>query len=320
MKTEVIRLHENREEVTLTTYILQDSPELLKGKKRPAVLVCPGGAYINCSDREAEPVALKFASMGYHAFVLRYSTYGEGTGEFPDLSKPLPVKEHCQHPNPMREIAQSMLIIREHEEEWLVDVDRIAVCGFSAGAHNTAMYATNWHKDIISGYFGKEKELFRPAAAILGYTLSDYIYMKESVSKRNPMDVAFFAASNTAFLGESEPSEETLAMVSPARNVTENTPPTFLWATAGDELVPVQHSIRMAHALADEHIPFEMHIFEEGPHGLGLADQATAEAKSQIYPDAAKWADLAGEWLKKRFALPLPEKSSFEEMLEKGIV
>ena len=104
-------------------------------------------------------------------------------------------------------------------------------------------------------------------------------------------------------------------LVCPARNVTENTPPTFLWATAEDELVPVQHSIRMAHALADKHIPFEMHIFEEGPHGLGLADQATAEAKSQIYPDAAKWADLAGEWLKKRFALPLPEMSSFEEMM-----
>lgn len=320
MKTEVIRLYENRDDVTLTTYILQDSPELLKGGMHPAILICPGGAYMSCSDREAEPIALKFASMGYHAFVLRYSTYDEGQAlTFPDLSKPIPVKEHCQHPTPMREIGKAMLIIREHAKEWLVDVERIAVCGFSAGAHNAAMYATNWHTDIISEYFHEEKELFRPAAAILGYTLSDYNFMKESAEKRNPMDVAFFAASNTAFLGEAEPSDERLAEVSPAKHVTKNTPPMFLWATAADELVPVQHSLRMAHALAEENIPFEMHIFEKGPHGLALAAQASAGAKSQIYPDVAKWAELAETWLEKRFALELPEKTAFEEMLEQGM-
>lgn len=318
MKTEKIKLYENREDVTLTTYIWEDSPEMLRGASRPAILICPGGAYMSCSDREGEPVAVKFVSMGYHAFVLRYSTYSEGQDMFPDLSKPLPVKEHCQYPNPMREIAKSMLLIRERAEEWKVDADRIAVCGFSAGAHNAAMYATNWHTDVITEYFHEEKEKFRPAAAILGYTLSDYVFMKDNTGRGNPMDAAFLAASNTAFLGEPTPSDEVLAKVSPARNVTENTPPTFLWATASDELVPVQHSIRMAHALADHHIPFEMHIFEEGPHGLSLSTQASAESKSQMFPDAAKWADLAGCWLEKRFALNLPEKSSFEEMLEKG--
>lgn len=317
MKTEVLKLYENRDDVTLTTYVLQDSPEMLAGKKRPAILICPGGAYMSCSDREAEPIALKFASMGYHAFVLRYSVYEQGgTNGFPDLSKPLPVKEHCQHPMPMREIGQSMLIIREHADEWLVDEDRIAVCGFSAGAHNTAMYATNWHTDVISEYFHETKEKFRPAAVILGYTLSDYIFMRDNTDKASPMDRDFFKASNTAFLGTSEPSEELLDEVSPARHVTENTPPTYLWATAADTLVPVQHSIRMAHALADHKLPFEMHIFEEGPHGLALADQASAGSKTQMNADAAKWADLAGCWLEKRFALDLPEKTAFEEMME----
>ncbi len=78
MIPKTIQLYANRPDVTLTTYVLADSPELLNGKVRPAVLVCPGGAYLNCSDREAEPVALRFAAMGYHAFVLRYSTYGNG--------------------------------------------------------------------------------------------------------------------------------------------------------------------------------------------------------------------------------------------------
>lgn len=312
MKTTVIQLYENREDVTLTTYILEDSPELLRGKTRPAVIICPGGGYFSCSDREAEPVALKFASMGYHTFVLRYSVYGEEG--MAHLMEGISPKEESQYPNAMREVGKSMLIIREHAKEWLVDTDRIAVCGFSAGAHNAAMYATNWQEDIISGYFHEDKEKFRPAAAILGYTLSDYLFMKESVKECNPMDQAFFAGSNTSYMGTPSPDDEMLEKVSPARHVTKHTPPTFLWATSQDTLVPVQHSILMANALADHKIPFEMHIFEEGPHGLALATQASAEAKSQIYPDAAKWADLAGCWLEKRFALPLPEKSSFEEM------
>lgn len=317
MISEVIKLYEDRNDVTLTTYILQDSPQLLAGRRRPAVIICPGGAYLDCSDREAEPVAMKFASMGYHTFVLRYSRYGtetdgKRTDFFAQTSEAQP-KAHCLYPTHMREIGKSMLIINEHAAEWMVDTERIAICGFSAGAHNTAMYATHWHEEVICGFFGEEKEKFRPAAAILGYTLSDYLLMKETALASSPEDAAFFALSNTAFLGESMPSDERLLEVSPARNVTENTPPTFLWATAADALVPVQQSLRMAAALADGHIPFEMHIFEEGPHGMALATQASAMTKAQVDADAAKWADLAGCWLEKRFALPLPEKTAGKE-------
>ncbi len=316
MRSEIISLYEGRSDVTLTTYILDDSAEMLAGKKRPAVLVCPGGAYMNCSDREGEPVALRFASMGYHAFVLRYSVYGEGKREgFPDLSKPLPVKEHSQYPAPMREIGQSLKIIREHGEDWLVDADRIAICGFSAGAHNCAMYETNWNRPVIYEYLKTEPEKIRPAAVILGYTLSDYLYMNEMAEKQGPMALGLFEASNTSFLGEAEPSDDRLDLVSPARHVTEQTPPTFLWATAGDNLVPVQHSIRMAHALADHGVPFELHIFEEGDHGLALADQTSAAVRSQINADAVKWSALADAWLKKRFAFDLPEMTEFERMM-----
>lgn len=84
--------------------------------------------------------------------------------------------------------------------------------------------------------------------------------------------------------------------------------------------MPVQHSPIMAHAPAEKKVPLEIHIFEKGPHELAAADPASAEAKSQVYSDAAKWVELVGCWLEKRFALLLPEKSNFEEMLERGLV
>lgn len=317
MKSEVIKLYEEREDVTLTTYILADSEEMLNGKPRGAVLICPGGGYLNCSDREAEPIAMKFAAMGYQAFVLRYSTYLEGKGGFPNLSKELEVKKHLTHPTPVREIGKAMLIIRAHAKEWHVDTDKIAVCGFSAGAHNTAMFATRWNDPMVTEFLGVDAEMIKPAAIILGYTLSDYVFMKNCMAN-GTADPMFFGVSNTAFLGDKNPSDEMLDEVSPARHVTENTPPTFLWATAGDHLVPVQHSIRMAHALADARVPFEIHIFETGDHGLGTADYSSAASKTQVNRDAAKWVPLCMEWLEKRFAPDVPEMTAFEKMIASG--
>ena len=308
MITEIMRLYEDRSDISLTAYVLSDSPDLLAGKKRPAVLVCPGGGYFNCSDREGEPVALRFAAMGYHAFVLRYATYTEG-GAFPDLTKPIAVKERDLHPQPMNDIAKAMRMIAAKEEEWLIDKERIAVCGFSAGGHNAAMYATLWHEN---------PENIRPAAAILGYPLTDYVFKHEYESRQEGPVTMFFHASDTAFLGTANPDPGLLEEVSPARHVDEHTPPIYLWATCADELVPIQHSLIFARALADASVPFELHIFEEGPHGLGTAEQDSAAALSQLNEDAAKWVGLAGAWLKKRFALPLPKMTAFEEMLANG--
>lgn len=317
VKCETFYLREGRTDVTLTTYVLDSSPEMPGSSLRPAVIICPGGAYLSCSDREGEPIAMAFANMGYHAFVLRYGVYMEGVpGMFiPEPGAEVPVKEHCVHPNPIRDIARAMLTIREHAEAWKVDVDRIAVCGFSAGAHNSAMYATNWHKPVISEYFGKPAEEFRPAACILGYTLSDYIFMKENAAAAtDPIATELFTLSNIALLGTAAASDEVLAEISPARNVTKNTPPTFLWATSEDSLVPVQHTLLMAKALADQKIPFEVHVFENGPHGLATSTQSSAAAQSNCLDDVAQWLPMCATWLKKRFALKLPALTMWEEM------
>jgi acetyl esterase/lipase len=126
------------------------------------VLICPGGAYLFCSDREAEPVALRFAAMGYHAFVLRYSTYFEGKpAPFPLLGA-LEVNPHSVHPAPLRDIGAAFLTLRAHADAWRLDMDKIALCGFSAGAHNCAMYATHWHAPVLSEFFGAPPAAFNP--------------------------------------------------------------------------------------------------------------------------------------------------------------
>jgi acetyl esterase/lipase len=144
MKTESIRLYEDREDVTLTPCLISETGEMHAQGKRPAVLICPGGAYLSCSDREAEPVALQFMAMGYHAFVLRYSVFFGTQQGWPDLNAHFEVKQDRVHPAPVREIGMAMKLIHDRAEEWNVDTDRIAVCGFSAGGHNAAMYSVYW--------------------------------------------------------------------------------------------------------------------------------------------------------------------------------
>jgi acetyl esterase/lipase len=314
MITQTIQLYEGRPDVTLTSYVLADSPELLNGKARPGVLICPGGAYLFCSDREAEPVALRFAAMGYHAFVLRYSTYFEGKpAPFPLLGA-LEVNPHSVHPAPLRDIGAAFLTLRAHADAWRLDMDKIALCGFSAGAHNCAMYATHWHAPVLGEFFGAPPAAFQPAAAILCYGLHDYHLMFGAI--KDPFAQELSDAASIALMGTKTPDKALLDAVSPARHVSPHTPPIFLWATAADELVPVENSTRMANALAQGGVPFEVHIFERGPHGLSLADQASANSRLELDADAAQWMGLAAAWLQKRFALPLAEKPAWMTMTE----
>lgn len=321
MISEKIYLYENRKDVTLTTYCLDDSQELLDGKKRPAILICPGGGYLSCSDREGEPVALAFAAMGYHAFVLRYSVYSENDPQIIERLaqriEEIGRKEKTMYPAPMRDIGKAMLYINERADEWLVDTEKIVLCGFSAGAHNVAMYSTHWHEPVICDFLKVSKEKLRPAACITGYMVSDYILVKDYDPTPGSLEELLSEMSGKAFFGTGSANDEILKAASPARHVTEFTPPMFIWATAADKMVPVQHSLRMGYALADAGIPFELHIFEEGEHGLVLATQASAKDRRQIQAEAAKWIPMAEAWLEKRFALPV-EEVPVDETMENG--
>lgn len=247
--------------------------------------------------------------MGYHAVVLRYNVFMTESDDFSVVfeGKHIEKCDHSIYPAAIRDIAKAFVTIHDHAVEWLVDTDKIAICGFSAGGNNVLNYAVNYDKAVITDVFDSEK--VKPAVVVASYPLSDYVYMKEFLKTQDDMAKNLFRIGNLSLFGKEEPTEEEFAKLSPNRLVTQTTPPTFLWATAGDRLAPVGHTTRMATALADAGVPFEVHIYEEGDHGLALAIQATAKAKTELNSIAAEWMTSADIWLQKRFALPLEEKS-----------
>lgn len=239
MRSEVIYLNKEKE-VTLTTYLLDDSREFTNIKVRPAILVLPGGGYTMCSDREAEPVALSYVSEGYHAFILRYS-----------------IGDNAKWPNPLNDAEKALELIRANSKDWGIDPDKIAVIGFSAGGHLAAALST----------IGRIK----PNAIILGYPC-----ILEEIG---------------AILANPVPGLDD--------KVSHTTPPTFIFTTRDDSLVPARNTIRFMEALDKACVPFESHIFYSGAHGISLAKPHTSSGFiHNVNRNIAQWFEMSVEWLK----------------------
>lgn len=293
-----IQLWEDDEKVNLFTYILDNSQEFKKDEKKPAIIICPGGGYLRTSDREAEPVAMRFAAQGYHTFVLRYNTYfTERVIDFNNLAKG---NEKTVYPGPLLDLAKAMMVIKENADKWFVDSEKISICGFSAGAHLVASMGVHWHDELLKEKFGKDSEMFKPNAIILGYPLLDYNIMKEEFDT-NPDESlrGFFEVSTKAVFGKVDTTEEERTKLSPTNYVNSETPPTFIWHTADDNLVYVSNSLKFASQLTKNKIPYELHIFESGVHGSSLCDKTTARDESHINPHCSVWFDLVIDWIKK---------------------
>jgi len=232
----------------LRTYLHEDS------EARPCVLVIPGGGYRFVSPSEGEIVAKCFYDKGYQTFVGTYTVNYLGTAA---LRK-----------QPLNDISRMLRIIRSRAEEFRVIPDRIVVCGFSAGAHLCGSLCVHWDDVADSLYAGVSN---RPDGAILCYpviTAGEFAHRDSFVS----------------LLGE-DASEAELTYMSLETQVTDKTPPVFLWQTASDELVPVENSYLMAMALKKAGIPFEHHVFPKGIHGLSLANKDWAEGRfGETYP------------------------------------
>ena len=254
-------------EAVLTTFIPDRLPHDTRNVKHTAVIICPGGGYDYCSVREAEPVALRFASHDVTAFVLNYSCY----------KKPFPTN--------LLELAAAGRFVRENAEKFGIDPDRIFVCGFSAGGHLAASLGVHWSKAFVSEPFGIGAEMFRPTGQILCYPVITAGEKRHDGSIRN-------------LVGDDLDGEKA-QLVSLEKQVTSDTVPTFIWSTCDDELVPVENTILFTASLAAAKVPFASHIFSSGVHGLALADECTANYDGHINPECAEWVKLALDWIKR---------------------
>jgi acetyl esterase/lipase len=276
MKYKVINIWEDfkgdtKGKAKLSAYILDNSVEISLSRKNRAVLICPGGGYEFVSEREAEPVALAFLAEGINAFVLTYE-----------------VAPAAKHPQPILDSSRAMCIIRENAEEWHIDINKIAVCGFSAGGHLAASLGVFWNEKYIKETLGIGEGMNKPNALILCYPV---ISSKEEFSHRG----SFYN-----LLGDNQ-EEEVYESMSLERHVNKYTPPAFIWHTFDDSLVPVENSLMFAQSMKKNNIPFELHIFPEGVHGLSLCDERTGITAEMINPQAGKWIRLCMDWFKRLY-------------------
>lgn len=244
----------------LDTYILDGN------KKRAAVLICPGGGYAITSPREAEPIAMQFNAAGFHAFVLYYSVAPK------------------RHPQPLMDLSRAMCILRQNSDKWNIDADKIAVCGFSAGGHLAASLGVHWNSSYLYEVPGIQVDMNRPNSLILSYPVITSGKHAHVGSMEN-------------LLGSGISNPDLLREVSLELHISEKTPPTFLWHTYNDATVPLENSLLFAQGLRKYSIPFEMHIYPDGPHGLSLANEETDDGNMGSYPHVATWMKLCIEWL-----------------------
>lgn len=249
----------------LYIYFLESSEEMRPDEKRPVILMCPGGGYAMTSDREAEPMAMQFLAMGYHVAILRYSV------------------APARYPTALLQLAESVLWLKRHAERNHIDPDKIILQGCSAGGHLAANYGVVWNKPFLAKAVAAKPERLRVAGLLLCYPV---ITSGEKAHRE----------SFENLLGDQyESLREELSL---ERQVTEQTPPAFLWHTATDDTVPVENSLYFFMALREKGVSAELHIYPTGGHGLALANAETCRSNGVgVQKECQSWIDLAKTWL-----------------------
>ena len=232
---------------------------------RRSIVICPGGGYHFRSDREAEPIALVFAGMGFNCFVVEYHV------------------APAVHPAALFDVAHAVAWVRAHAEEYHANPDAIAVMGFSAGGHAAAHIGVRWHDAAQMAEFGLTPAQAKPNAMVLCYpviTGGEFAHRGSFENLTGCDDLAVHARFSLDEM------------------VTDQAPPAFLWHTWEDGSVPVENSLMMFAALRRCGVMGEYHVFPKGGHGLSLANPLTSGSPDQNIPECAQWPEMAARFLK----------------------
>ena len=246
---------EEKDVPTIIVYL----PENAK-QPAPVLMICPGGGYGGLAmDHEGHQFAKWANDMGMAGVIVSYRHRGRGYG----------------HPNPLLDAQRAIRFTRSHADDWKIDPKRLGMIGFSAGGHLTSTVLTHFDSGEAAAADVIDRESSRLDFGILSYAV---IALGESYTH---------GGSQKNLLG-ADASPEMIKSLSNEKQVTSQTPPTFLWHTAEDKAVPAENSLRFYSAMVTAGVPGELHVFSNGKHGLGLAAGSGA---------AEQWPRLCKNWL-----------------------
>jgi acetyl esterase/lipase len=248
--------HADQDVPTITPYL----PEKPCGT---AIVVCPGGGYGMLADHEGRDYALFLNKQGLTAFVLKYRLATHG----------------YKHPAMLNDAARAMRTVRSRAAEWNIDPAKIGIMGSSAGGHLASTLLTHFDAGDPKSPDPIERTSSRPDFGVLCYAVISFGKFAHSGSREN-------------LIGKNPP-EELVKNLSNELQVTANTPPTFIWHTVEDQAVDCENSVLFAEALRVNKVPYELHLYEKGNHGIGLMDK---EPFNNVHP----WAKDLVHWLQGR--------------------
>ncbi len=230
-----------------------------------AMVICPGGGYGGLADHEGKHYALWLNDQGIAGFVLKYRLGSAG----------------YHHPAMLQDAARAVRVVRAKAAEWKVDPKRVGIMGSSAGGHLASTLLTHFDKGDPNAADPMEHESSRPDLGILCYAVIT-------------MDANTHQGSKNNLLGK-DPSPELVKLLSNELQVTPQTPPCFIWHTWEDAGVKVENSLEFAYALRRAGVPFDLHIYQKGPHGLGLGSREYDPQKLLDWTrDCASWLKVRG--------------------------
>jgi acetyl esterase/lipase len=246
---------DDRDKPAITVYM----PPITTGPMT-AVIIAPGGSYARLSmNNEGRLPAGYLNSLGIAAFVLRYR-----------------LGPAYHHPIELGDAQRAIRTVRSRAAEWHIAPDRIGIMGFSAGGHLASSASTHVEAGHADAVDPVDRVSSRPDFAVLGYPVISFV------------EPFTHQGSKTNLLGEN-PDPALARSLSSETQVTASTPPTFIYHTNADTIVPVENAVAYFLALRKAAVPVEMHVFRNGPHGSGLAQQDSA---------LAEWPRLLANWLR----------------------
>lgn len=226
-----------------------------------AIVVCPGGGYGHLATHEGHDIAVWLNTLGVTAFVLKYR-----------------LGPRYQHPAMIWDVQRAIRTVRAKASEWKIDPQRIGIMGFSAGGHLASTAATHFDEGNAQASDPIDKVSSRPDIAILCYPV---------ITMTDPFA---HTGSRKNLLGE-KPDSQLVDLLSNEKQITAKTPPTFLFHTVDDSVVAVENATMFADALRKNKVPYEMHLYEHGSHGVGLAKND---------PTLSTWSAMLENWLRGR--------------------